>query len=95
MTKEQIYDTQIYPLMEQIIRICKEHKIAHVCTFSLDKESELFCTTNDISDECEPPDVLVDITALLFPPEPKLFAFAISCRSQKESSNEPCEATND
>lgn len=50
MTKEQIYDEQISPLMTQVIAICREHKIANICTFSLDEcddgESEgLRCTT--------------------------------------------------
>jgi hypothetical protein len=80
MTKEEVYDTKINPLMEQIIQICKEHKIAHICTFSLDRESELFCTTNNISEEFDPPPVMAEITALLFPPQPKVFAFAISTR---------------
>lgn len=77
MTKEEVYDTKLNPLMEQIIQICKEHKIAHVCTFSLDRESELFCTTNDISDECDAPPVLKEITELLFQPQDILLAFAI------------------
>ena len=32
-TKEQIYDEQISPLMTQIIKICKEHKIPIVASF--------------------------------------------------------------
>lgn len=53
-TKEEIYDEQISPLMTQIIDICKEHKIANICTFSLDLEEGLCCTTAMVADEFEP-----------------------------------------
>ena len=44
--KEKVYDEQIAPLMKQIIDICKEHEIAHVCSFALsDSETGLLCTT--------------------------------------------------
>ncbi|HEM7897003.1 TPA: hypothetical protein U2L33_001035 [Burkholderia cenocepacia] len=33
VTKEQIYDEQISPLMTQIIAICKQHKIPIVASF--------------------------------------------------------------
>lgn len=68
MTKEEAYDTQISPLMAQIIAICKEHKIAHVCSFSLDFESGLCCTTFDIEDEQKPPDEFVRMVAIIHPP---------------------------
>lgn len=67
MTKEQIYDEQISPLMQQIIAICNEHKIANVCTFSLDIESGLLATTCNTSDEVEPPDEFRECVKLLFP----------------------------
>lgn len=53
-TKEEIYDSQINPLMAEIIRICKEHKIAHIASFALD--GDLLCTTHRLADECDPPD---------------------------------------
>ena len=56
MTKEQVYDKQINPLMAQIIEICKRHKIAHFCSFSLDIESGLLVTTFDLNEECQPPE---------------------------------------
>lgn len=56
MTKEEIYDEQISPLMTQIIAICKEHGIANICTFSLDLEEGLCCTTAMTTDEFNPPD---------------------------------------
>lgn len=53
--KERIYDEQISPLMEQIIAICKAHKINMAANFSLgpapnldDPEADyepLWCTT--------------------------------------------------
>lgn len=47
--KETAYDEQIFPLMEQIIAICKEHKINMTAGFSLGLDpgvdESLFCTT--------------------------------------------------
>jgi len=47
MDKEQIYDEQIAPLMEQIIAICKANGIAMVSSFSIPTEADdgLQCTT--------------------------------------------------
>src|ERR1035437_2855451 len=49
---EAIYDEQIYPLMEQIITICQEHRIPLVCSFqygthdaNTDDEDRGLCTT--------------------------------------------------
>jgi len=57
-TKEEIYDNQIAPLMSQIIAICKEHKIANICTFALpsDEDEGLQCTTVMLDDEFDPPE---------------------------------------
>lgn len=59
MIKEDIYDEQIAPMMKEIIRICKEHKIAAFCSFALGPNEEavdaveedgepstLWCTTS-------------------------------------------------
>lgn len=55
-TKEEIYDQQIHPLMDQIIGICKEHKIANLCSFSLSTDGDgLSCTTAMLADEFDPP----------------------------------------
>lgn len=35
MNKEQAYDSKIHPLMSQIIKICKKHKIAMVASFAI------------------------------------------------------------
>lgn len=44
MTKEQIYDKQINPLVAQITELCKEHKINAHASFFLD--DDLICTTH-------------------------------------------------
>jgi len=47
MTKENVYDEQISPLVRQIIDICREHEIALLLSAQLEDEDEreLFCTT--------------------------------------------------
>ena len=64
-TKEEIYDEQISPLMTQIIAICKENKIANVCSFSLDLDEGLCCTTCMTQDEFEPPEKFKECVKLL------------------------------
>jgi hypothetical protein len=55
--KEKIYDEQIYPLMDQIIKICKENNIGMFASYFLkDKDGEhddLYCTTSLPSKECK------------------------------------------
>lgn len=48
MNKEQIYDEKISPLMEQIIAVCREHKIAMLAHFAIPAEADdtLSCTTH-------------------------------------------------
>ena len=57
MTKEEIYDSEIAPLMLQVINICKKHKIAHICAFSIPNEEDdgLCCTTANVTDSFDPP----------------------------------------
>ena len=71
MTKEEIYDSQINPLMAQIIEICREHRIAHVCTFSIpnDDYPGLCCTTACLLDECDPPLEFIDALECIKKPE--------------------------
>ena len=47
MNKEQIYDSEIAPLMQQIIAICNAKKIAMVASFSIPTEESdaLMCTS--------------------------------------------------
>lgn len=40
MNKEQVYDTQISPLMRQIIKICQEHGIAMLMDFAIGHDGE-------------------------------------------------------
>ena len=44
MSKEEVYDKQIAPLMTRIIEICQAHKIKMHASFELDEG--LMCTTN-------------------------------------------------
>jgi hypothetical protein len=55
MNKEEIYDSQISPLMQQIIAISKEHGIAMIASFDIAHDDEgpngedcsaLLCTTH-------------------------------------------------
>ena len=57
MNKEHIYDSQIFPLMGQIIDICKQHRIAFVASFSIpnDDDPSLVCTSAILEDDCIPP----------------------------------------
>jgi len=61
VNKEEIYDDQISPLMEQIINICKKNNIAMLMSFSIPTEDDpdLACTTAIVSDECDPPGSLL------------------------------------
>ncbi len=43
--KEKVYDKEIYPLMNQIIKICKENDIQMFATYMLKEEGEIACTT--------------------------------------------------
>lgn len=82
--KEAVYDAQISPLMEQIIALCKEHKINMVADFSLGHDpvadETLFCTTAlpkvDPDDEKGVERMMRAYQALR--PRPSLFAFAIT-----------------
>lgn len=40
MNKEEIYDSQISPLMQQIIGVCREHGIAMMASFAIDHDGE-------------------------------------------------------
>lgn len=49
--KEKIYDKEIYPLMSQIIEICKENDIQMFATYTLKEVGEIACTTYIESEE--------------------------------------------
>jgi bisphosphoglycerate-independent phosphoglycerate mutase (AlkP superfamily) len=76
MTKEEIYDSQINPLMAQIINICKENKIAMLCNFRLDEDMQV--TSALLDDEYDPSDSQLDAITLLYPRKPTAFAFTIT-----------------
>lgn len=63
MTKEQVYDEQIAPLMDTIIQVCKEHKINMLADFDLD--DGLKCTTALIPKDA--PDEMKEAFDLLRP----------------------------
>ena len=66
-TKEKVYDAQISPLMAEIIAICRKHKIAHVCAFTLDEEEGLCCITANITEDFEPEERLIAAKHALYP----------------------------
>ncbi len=65
-TKEEVYDARISPLMAQIIAICREHKIAHVCAFTLDVEEGLCCISANTSEGFEPEERLLAAARALY-----------------------------
>lgn len=67
VNKEQIYDAQIFPLMAQILDICKEHKIAMVAAFHTpnDEDAELFCSSRVPGENGEYPAYLKDLSAIV------------------------------
>lgn len=68
-TKEEIYDSEIEPLMARILEICKANKIAMFASYSLEKEGDgLLCTSALLPDEYEPPAVFNQIYDLLMHP---------------------------
>lgn len=69
MTKEQIYDEKINPLMAQILTICKDHKIAMLADFSIPNEDDdgLKCTSAMLDKEHNPPENMLKALELLRP----------------------------
>jgi hypothetical protein len=77
--KEQIYDAQINPLMDAIITICKEHKIAMVATFHIptEEDADLHCTSILATEQYHPSDALERARKAIFHKE-SFAAFTIS-----------------
>lgn len=67
-SKENIYDEKIAPLMNQILKICREHKIAMLAQFAIPSESdsELVCTTSLLKPEFEPNDAMIKAINILY-----------------------------
>lgn len=54
--KENVYDEQIAPLMEQIISICNENGLSMFASYYIkndEENGELYCTTC-LSGDCQP-----------------------------------------
>jgi len=64
MTKEEIYDEQIAPLMIEIIKVCRENNIANICSFSLD--NNVACTTCMTEDAFDPPEKFKKCVRILY-----------------------------
>lgn len=64
MTKEDVYDLQINPLMAKIVNICLQHKIAVIATFALDS-TDLICTTALLTPDHEPFDCQLEASKVL------------------------------
>ncbi len=67
MNKEQIYDTQIHPLMDQIIGICKTHHIALLATFALPspEDAGLLCSTTLLDETGKLPCPLAEAASVI------------------------------
>ncbi len=72
MTKEQIYDDQIAPLMAQILAISKEHKIATFASFGLAtaEDPDFECTSALLDPEYEPTAALTSCYRVYVPAPP-------------------------
>lgn len=74
MSKEQIHDEQIMPLMEQIVDICRLHGIAMITSFDLDDSPEsegLRCTSSIPDQNGNAPASFMKALAIIKPPEGK------------------------
>lgn len=79
--KEEIYDDQINPLMNQIIQICKENGINMVASFQLRSEEEddngnFLCTTLLPVNEDHYPDSYRNLCRSIYE-KPKVLAMTI------------------
>ena len=87
-TKEQVYDEQVFPLMERVIAICKEHKINMAATFSLGLDADgdpLMCSTVlPIDEEDEAGRRICGNARRVFYGEGTLTAFTITTRPANE-----------
>lgn len=52
-SKEETYDSEIEPLMAQILTICTERKVAMVASFDIG--NGMFCTSCLLQDDHDPP----------------------------------------
>lgn len=70
MSKENVYDEQISPLVHQIIEICKEHNIALLLSAQLQDEDDetLYCTSILPGDDDVPDERFVQALNIIRPP---------------------------
>lgn len=78
-TKEEIYDELVYPLMGQIIDICKKHKIAMLADFALDHD--LKCTSALLTKEFSPSEEQLQALLLLRPKKPLMAAITTETKA--------------
>ena len=71
--KETFYDERVFPLMGEIIKMCKEKGISMLASFELDFDEDdgqpLMCSTQIILPDCESP-TLRKAADVLYPPPP-------------------------
>lgn len=84
MTKEEVYDAEVYPLMDKIVAICKEHKIAMPADFALDED--LRCTTALLDDEYFPGKEQLEAFQCVKPKRNSAFAMAITTATKTDGS---------
>jgi len=79
MSKEEVYDSEINPLMLKIIEICKREKIALLANFQLSGkgEEDLKCTTALLAKDFEPSKEQIGALSLL---QDGYVAFSITSR---------------
>jgi hypothetical protein len=80
MSKEEIYDSQINPLMAQIIEICQKNNIPFVMSFQLttdeeDEDGAMFCTSCLIPKGCH--EKLVEAKYILYDQQPTMLSMII------------------
>ena len=82
--KEAVYDTEIYPLMGQIIEICQREQIPMAASFHLRDEDEdaeepdsLECTTANTTYE-NTPQQLKDAVKAIYRPDSQAFAITVT-----------------
>lgn len=81
MTKEEAYDSEIFPLMGKIIEVCKREKISMVANFQLSVkgEEDLRCTTALLDKDYQPSKEQLSAFDLLYH---GFTAFAITTRKK-------------
>ena len=67
-TKEMIYDEEIAPLMDRILKTCQTNKIAMLAHFAIPSESDkdLVCTSSLLKNEFEPTENMMEAIRILY-----------------------------